>query len=119
RIARTPQPVREAAELVETLSRALHAAHQQGIVHRDLKPGNILLAGSIPKIADFGLAKLSHSDPDGPPSTYQTHTGALLGTPNYMAPEQAEGRAREVGPAADIYALGAVLYELLTGRPPF
>jgi WD40 repeat protein len=121
KLAGTPQPSRQAAELVETLARAMEVAHQHGIIHRDLKPSNILLqtrgepSGSlgIPKIADFGLAK--HLDDDGE----QTRSGAVLGTPRYMAPEQAEGRVRDVGPTSDVYALGAILYELLTGRPPF
>jgi tetratricopeptide (TPR) repeat protein len=110
----TPQPPREAARMVETLAQAMSAAHQRGVVHRDLKPLNILLTREgTPKISDFGLAK--HLDAD------QEHTqaGDILGTPSYMAPEQAEGRIREIGPAADIYALGAILYEMLTGRPPF
>jgi tetratricopeptide (TPR) repeat protein len=107
----TPQPPHRAAQLVETLARAMDYAHGQGVVHRDLKPGNILLtAEGAPKITDFGLAKLS--DAAGP-----TRTGAIVGTPAYMAPEQAEGRA--VGPLTDLHALGALLYELLTGRPPF
>jgi WD40 repeat protein/tetratricopeptide (TPR) repeat protein len=110
----TPRPPRQAAELVETLARAMHAAHQRGIVHRDLKPGNILMtAEGAPKITDFGLAKKL----DG--TAHQTASGAIMGTPSYMAPEQAGGKTKELGPAADIYALGAILYELLTGRPPF
>jgi eukaryotic-like serine/threonine-protein kinase len=113
RVAGTPQPVAWVAQRVETLARAIHAAHRQGVVHRDLTPANILLAAEdVPKVTDFGLAKLI----DG---GLRTVTGELLGTPSYMAPEQAAGRHREVGAAADVYALGAILYELLTGRPPF
>ena len=97
-----------------TLARAIHAAHQAGIVHRDLKPSNVLFAkDGTPKITDFGLAKLVEEE------SHQTVTGQLLGSPSYMAPEQARGNTREVGPAADVYALGAILYEMLTGRPPF
>ncbi|HXG10786.1 MAG TPA: serine/threonine-protein kinase [Gemmataceae bacterium] len=114
RLDGTPLPACQAARLVQTLARAVHHAHQQGIVHRDLKPANVLLtADGTPKIADFGLAKRLDADRG------QTQTGAVLGSPSYMAPEQAEGRIKEIGPAVDIYALGAILYELLTGRPPF
>jgi WD40 repeat protein len=109
----TPLPPREAAGLMETLARAMHAAHQAGVIHRDLKPHNVLLtAGGDPKITDFGLAK--KLDEVG-----QTRSGQIMGTPSYMAPEQARGLVREIGPATDVYALGAVLYECLTGRPPF
>jgi serine/threonine-protein kinase len=114
-----PLPPHDAAALVETLARAIHAAHERGIVHRDLKPANILLtADGTPKISDFGLAKLLEGD-GLIPTTYQTQSGAILGTPNYMAPEQAQGLIRAIGPATDVYALGALLYETLTGRPPF
>jgi WD40 repeat protein/tRNA A-37 threonylcarbamoyl transferase component Bud32 len=109
-----PRPPGDAARLVETLARAMAEAHQQGIVHRDLKPGNILLTPEgVPKVADFGLAKLLNVE------SGLTRTDSVLGSPSYMAPEQAEGKTREVGPAADLYALGAILYEMLTGRPPF
>lgn len=109
-----PLPPRRAAELIETLARALQAAHDRGIVHRDLKPANVLMSkdGTL-KIADFGLAKLIDVDHE------HSQTGEILGTPSYMAPEQAQGRKSEIGPATDVYALGAVLYEMLTGRPPF
>jgi WD40 repeat protein len=117
KLAGTPLPPREAAALVEQLARAVHAAHQKGVVHRDLKPANVLFGeDGTPKVVDFGLAK--KLDEAG-----QTQTGAVVGTPSYMAPEQAAGQARggtsPVGPAADVYALGAILYECLTGRPPF
>jgi eukaryotic-like serine/threonine-protein kinase len=109
----TPLPPREAAALVETLARAVQAAHEAGVIHRDLKPANVLLAADgTPKLTDFGLAK--RLDVPG-----QTPSDAILGTPEYMAPEQALGQAHAVGRAADVYALGATLYELLTGRPPF
>ena len=109
-----PQPVRGAAERIETLARAIDVAHRSGVVHRDLKPMNILLTKEgQPKVADFGLAKLI----DSPHSI--TEEGTLAGTPAYMAPEQASGRTGLVGPATDIHALGVILYEELTGRPPF
>jgi WD40 repeat protein/serine/threonine protein kinase len=141
RLAGRSQPPRESAEILGTLARAMHFAHQRGIIHRDLKPANVLLQGRTttddtddtdkkqsgssssvssvlsvvgfsPKITDFGLAKRL----DG--GTRLTRLGDVLGTPSYMSTEQAWGRSQEVGPAADIYALGAILYEMLTGRPP-
>ncbi len=112
RLKGEPQPPAQAAVLLRQLALAVQAAHDKGIVHRDLKPGNVLLTrDQIPKITDFGLARQGESS--------MTMTGEVLGTPSYMAPEQAAGQAKLVGPAADIYALGAILYELLTGRPPF
>ncbi len=113
-IARTPQPARAAAELVETLARAVQHAHDKGLVHRDLKPSNILVtADGTPKVGDFGLAKRLEGDAG------QTQSGAVVGTPSYMAPEQAWGRNQAIGPTTDVYALGAILYEMVTGRPPF
>jgi tetratricopeptide (TPR) repeat protein len=113
KLAGTPLPPGEAARLVETLARAVQAAHDRQVIHRDLKPANVLLTeDGTPKVTDFGLAK--KLDKAG-----QTQSGSILGTPSYMAPEQAGGRRQDVGPAADVYALGAILYECLTGRPPF
>jgi serine/threonine protein kinase len=122
-IAGKPMPPLDAARLVQSLARAIHAAHSAGIVHRDLKPANVLLAAcgfaedakpkaTIAKITDFGLAKLLDGE-------VNTQSGSVLGTPCYMSPEQAEGRIKDIGPAVDIYALGAILYECLTGQPPF
>jgi serine/threonine protein kinase len=143
RLAGLPQPARSAAALVELLARAMHYAHEHGIVHRDLKPANILLQSILtaedaeerrekatvalpprssassavkdftPKISDFGLAKLLHEE------DRLTRTGLVLGTPSYMAPEQVFPSFSQIGPSADVYALGAILYELLCGRPPF
>jgi serine/threonine protein kinase len=110
----TPVAPRQAAQLVMALARAVQHAHERGIVHRDLKPANVLLlADGTPKIADFGLAKRSDSD------VVHTQTGAILGSPSYMSPEQAAGTLDKIGPSTDVYALGVILYELLTGRPPF
>ena len=103
-----------AARLIESLAMAVHHAHVKDIVHRDLKPANILLtADGTPKVTDFGLAKSLGADID------LTRTDSIIGSPSYMAPEQAGGRASRIGPATDVYSLGAILYELLTGRPPF
>jgi hypothetical protein len=133
RLGGQPLTPSEAARLVEAVARAMQLAHSRNVVHRDLKPANILLASGgceppvddgtggshppladcVPKVTDFGLARQLDRD------SGQTQTGAILGTPSYMAPEQAWGRTGEAGPAADVYALGAILYECLTGRPPF
>lgn len=113
-LAGMPQAARATAEFVAILARAVQVAHEGGIIHRDLKPGNVLLApNGTPKISDFGLARRFESEAD------LTLSGARIGTPSYMAPEQAAGQTNLIGPSADIYALGAVLYEMLTGRPPF
>ncbi len=119
----TPVPVRQAATWLAQLADAVQYVHQHGIYHRDIKPGNILLdprldspSGEqtfVPRLSDFGLAKLHDAQ------TEATRSGTVLGTVSYMAPEQVEGRPRNIGPATDVYGLGAVLYEMLTGRPPF
>jgi predicted Ser/Thr protein kinase len=109
-----PLPARKAAEYVRTIAEAVHFAHQRGTLHRDLKPANVLVGtDDQPQITDFGLAKRVAGD------SGLTATGAVLGTPSYMSPEQASGRQADVGPQSDVYSLGSILYELLTGRPPF
>lgn len=121
RIQNKPQDSRAAAIVVEQISRAVHMAHEQGILHRDLKPENILIHNEtlLPlekcriKVGDFGLAKRLDSE------SHQTRTDVILGTPSYMAPEQSSHRTEKLGPPTDVYALGAILYELLIGRPPF
>ena len=118
-----PLPARTAAELVEQLARAVAAAHARNIVHRDLKPENVLFDDNgSPKIADFGLAKRyddSKESADRKGGESLTQSGAVIGTPSYMSPEQARGESKKVGPGADVWALGAILYRIVTGRPPF
>ncbi len=115
RLGGTPLPPRDAAALVERIARAVQHAHDAGVIHRDLKPSNVLLdAQGQPKVTDFGLAARQLEE-----DARLTASGVVMGTPAYMAPEQAQGRSRESTPAADIYSLGAILYECLTGRPPF
>ena len=112
--AEGPLPPREAAALVRDVAEAIAHAHQRGLVHRDLKPANILLdRDGRPQVSDFDLAKRIRGE------SHLTEAGQVLGTPSYMSPEQAAGRHEEVGPQADVYSLGAILYDLLTGRPPF
>lgn len=109
-----PIVARLAASMVHILAQTVHGAHQAGVLHRDLKPGNVLVTqDGVLKISDFGLAKLTESD------SHLTDSGDVLGTPSYMAPEQAAHKPEEVGTGADVYALGSILYEMLTGRPPF
>ncbi len=113
-IREQPVSARHAAQYLKTIAEAVHYAHERGVVHRDLKPSNVLIdIFDQPRITDFGLAKVLGTDAE------LTTTGQVLGSPAYIAPEQAAGRADEVGPASDIYSLGAILYHLLTGRPPF
>jgi serine/threonine-protein kinase len=111
-----PIEPREAAQIVEKLARAMQYAHDFQILHRDLKPANVLMTSAgIPKISDFGLAKRLSDDGD----SASTRTGTVMGTPSYMSPEQDRGEIKQLTPATDQYSLGAILYELLTGRPPF
>ena len=112
--ARTPMSIRQAAELIAKVARTVHYAHEHGILHRDIKPGNILLdQKGEPHLTDFGLARLVETE------STMTRTLDVLGTPSYMAPEQAMGNNAAVGSVTDVYGLGAVLYQLLTGQPPF
>jgi len=113
-IAQGPVSARKAAQIAEVLARAIHFAHERGIIHRDLKPANVLRTPEgVPKIADFGLAK------DLGKMSAHTQSGTILGSPCYMSPEQASGSVRDVGPTSDVYSLGAILYEMLVGAPPF
>jgi hypothetical protein len=117
-LAEGPLPPRQAAEILAPICRAIHFAHGQGLLHRDLKPSNILIdLDGKPHVTDFGLAKKLNED--FATTEGLTHTGAILGTPSYMAPEQAAGNRGEIGPASDVYSLGTILYAMLTGRPPF
>ena len=114
RINGVPQPPLEAARMVMALADAMEHAHRHGIIHRDLKPANVLVTtDGEPKITDFGLVKRLEDE------SGQTLSGSILGTPSFMAPEQAEGRTRDIGARTDVYGLGAILYQMLTGRPPF
>jgi hypothetical protein len=114
RLLEGPLPDREAAALAAKVADAVQAAHARGVLHRDLKPSNILIdASGAPHVSDFGLAKRLQADDS------VTHTGAILGTPCYMSPEQAAGSRGDVGPTSDVWSLGAILYQMLTGRPPF
>src|SRR5262249_52419504 len=120
RIGGTPMPPGQAAELTETLARAVHYAHQRGVIHRDLKPGNVLLAeDGTPKITDFGLAKRVQAETSSGSPVPLTRSGGFMGTPRYRAPQHARGTGRESGPFTPVYAVGEFLWELLTARPPF